>query len=534
MGVDTGLSVEDNNTIGKVGGHDEIVLDNESSLLGVHDESLDDSRSNDTLLGIKVGRGLVNQVDIGRDTESKDNGNTLQFTTGQVLDFLVDEVLELERLDNIGLELRRQEGLLDLLEEQLANSALELGSDGLGLHADSHLRNVALAIGLEGSGQESTECGLSGTVLSHHDDNLGIGKVTGIDAKLEVAECLLHLGVGESTRLIDGKFLGGFRNTEGQGLITESQVLGGDVTVEEDVDTLTDGVRQSHNTIDGGSTVENTDIVGKIVENRQIVLDDDNVVVVTEERTNDHGSAQTLLDIEEVNVSVHDVVKFENVGDLLGVSKGSSAFDKEPDALVGSLDGPGDLVHVLRLDHSLKVIFQKLGEVVYFHLRTTEVLDDILPVRRVIVSTQVGLKLSTQDLEGGTLSDTVGSNETQNLTRSRHGKSVQLETVGAISVGDLALEVGGQVDDGNGVEGALLGADTTTDTERLGDECQLRVALDLDTELSTAHDGARLFALLTTFSRATLKGGVRKCLAGHVVMLMQMRMLSLGDGPCRC
>lgn len=62
------------------------------------------------------------------------------------------------------------------------------------------------------------------------------------------------------------------------------------------------------------------------------------------------------------------MVKFENVGDLLGVSKGSSAFDKEPDALVWSLDGPGDLVHVLRLDHSLKVIFQKLGEVVYFHV----------------------------------------------------------------------------------------------------------------------------------------------------------------------
>jgi hypothetical protein len=58
--------------------------------------------------------------------------------------------------------------------------------------------------------------------------------------------------------------------------------------------------------------------------------------------------------------------------------------------------------------------------------------------------------------------------------------------------------------------------------------------LDFDTELSTAHDGARLFALLTTFSRATLKGGVRKCLAGHAVMLMQMRMLSLEDGPCRC
>lgn len=54
MSVDTGLAVEDNDTVGKVGGHDEIVLDDEGSLLGVHDETLDDTRGNDTLLGIEV------------------------------------------------------------------------------------------------------------------------------------------------------------------------------------------------------------------------------------------------------------------------------------------------------------------------------------------------------------------------------------------------------------------------------------------------------------------------------------------------
>lgn len=564
--VDTGLAVKDDDTVGEISGHDEIVLDDEGRLLGVHDESLDDSRGNDTLLGIEVGRGLVDQVDISGDTEGEDNGDTLQFTTGQVLDFLVNKVVELEGFDDIGLELRRQEGLLDLLEEELANSAVELGGDGLRLHADSHLRDRLLIIGLEGTGQEATEGGLSSTVLTHHDDNLRVGKVTRVNVELEVAESLLHLGVGEGAGLVDGKVVGALGDTESQGLVTESQVLSGDVTIKEDVDTLTDRVGQGNDTVNGGATVQDADVVGEIVENRQIVLDDNDVVVVSEERANDQGSTQSLLDIEvrrrlvkhvdvglldsngsdgktlklttreEVDISVHDVVQLQDIGDLLHVAQRGTALDQESHALVGAPDSLGDLVHILGLDDGLEVILQKLGEVVCLRsqqeittetlaplrtlqLRATEVLDDVLPVGGVVVSAQVGLELAAQNLESGTLADTVGSDETQNLSRPGHRQAMQLEAVGAIAVGDLALEVGGQVDDGDGVEGALLGADTTTNAERLGDEGEARLGSDFDTELSATDDGARFFALLTTFSRATLKGGVRISLAGQKACL---------------
>ena len=40
---------------------------------------------------------------------------------------------------------------------------------------------------------------------------------------------------------------------------------------------------------------------------------------------------------------------------------------------------------------------------------------------------------------------------------------MQLEAVGAVAVRDLRLEVGGQVDDVDSVEGAFLGADTAAD-----------------------------------------------------------------------
>ena len=131
-------------------------------------------------------------------------------------------------------------------------------------------------------------------------------------------------------------------------------------------------------------------------------------------------------------------------------------------------------------------------------------LDDVLPVGGVIVSAQVWLELATQDLEGGTLADTVRSDETEDLARAGHGKPVELEGIGAITMGDLVLEVRGQVDDGDGVEGALLGADTATDAEGFGDEGQAGIGGDFNTKLAAADDGAGLFTLLTTFARTTL------------------------------
>lgn len=117
-------------------------------------------------------------------------------------------------------------------------------------------------------------------------------------------------------------------------------------------------------------------------------------------------------------------------------------------------------------------------------------LDDVLPVRRVVEATQVRLELAAENLQSSALADTVGSNKTKHLVRARHGQTVKLEAVGAITVGDLALEVGGQVDNRDGVEGALLGADTATNAERFGNEGEAGIGSDLNAELATANDGA--------------------------------------------
>jgi hypothetical protein len=61
----------------------EIVLDNESGPLGRHDELLDNFTSVDTLFGIEVCGGFINEQNICWDTEYETDGNSLQLSSGQ-------------------------------------------------------------------------------------------------------------------------------------------------------------------------------------------------------------------------------------------------------------------------------------------------------------------------------------------------------------------------------------------------------------------------------------------------------------------
>jgi hypothetical protein len=88
---------------------------------------------------------------------------------------------------------------------------------------------------------------------------------------------------------------------------------------------------------------------------------------------------------------------------------------------------------------------------------------------------------------------------------------VELEAVGRVTVGDLRLEVGGQVDDVDGIERTFLRANTATDTETLGDEGNLGCVFNLNTELAGTDDGTGLLAFLTTFLCGLLEGDSMGC-----------------------
>ena len=67
---------------------------------------------------------------------------------------------------------------------------------------------------------------------------------------------------------------------------------------------------------------------------------------------------------------------------------------------------------------------------------------------------------------------------------------------GVEPVGGLLLQVGGQVDDGDGLEWALLHADAAPDAQLLRDGGDLVVGGHLDAELAHPDHGAGLLALL--------------------------------------
>lgn len=72
------------------------------------------------------------------------------------------------------------------------------------------------------------------------------------------------------------------------------------------------------------------------------------------------------------------------------------------------------------------------------------------------------LQLAAQYLQCRALADTVCSYKSKHLSRPWHGKSVKFEAVRRVSMGDLRLQIGGQIDNVDGVERAFLRADAAS------------------------------------------------------------------------
>ena len=137
------------------------------------------------------------------------------------------------------------------------------------------------------------------------------------------------------------------------------------------------------------------------------------------------------------------------------------------------------MVDVMWFDQCLEVVLKHFREVI-LQLGAAEVFENFLPVRGIlnnvvwakfmipirsfcgktegsltdIVATEIRFKLAGKDLECSTLSDTVGSNESENLPWSRCRQPVELERIGRVSVRDLGFKICGQVDDGDSLEWA--------------------------------------------------------------------------------
>jgi len=106
-------------------------------------------------------------------------------------------------------------------------------------------------------------------------------------------------------------------------------------------------------------------------------------------------------------------------------------------------------------------------------LITSEIFEDGFPLGRVLKLAQVRLEITRENSQCSGLSDTVGTYQTENLTWTRCGKSMELETIGSITMSHIISKTFRQVDDLNGLEGALFDAHTTTDAHVFTDEADL-------------------------------------------------------------
>ena len=74
-----------------------------------------------------------------------------------------------------------------------------------------------------------------------------------------------------------------------------------------------------------------------------------------------------------------------------------------------------------------------------------------------------------QNTQSGTFSGAVGSDETENLTRTRKWRTVKLEAVWTVTVGRFTTQVGRQINDLNGLKGTFTDANTSSDAKGLTD-----------------------------------------------------------------
>lgn len=122
------------------------------------------------------------------------------------------------------------------------------------------------------------------------------------------------------------------------------------------------------------------------------------------------------------------------------------------------------------------------------------------------MTTEIGLHFPRQYLERGTLANAVGAHQSQDLTGTGHGQSMQFEAVGSVAMGGVLLQILGQIDDVDGLKGTLLDADTAPDAQWFGEVGDLGLGPDLDAEFAQFDDGTGLFAFLFAFFGFALFG----------------------------
>mmetsp|Transcript_11110 Transcript_11110/g.12173 ORF Transcript_11110/g.12173 Transcript_11110/m.12173 type:complete len:201 (+) Transcript_11110:208-810(+) len=190
---------------------------------------------------------------------------------------------------------------------------------------------------------------------------------------------------------LNGFFVGVFSNLESQGDFSKSQIFGGNKTGQENVNTFSDTERHSDNTICSGFTIQTANKIREIIQDTQIMFNDNDIVIVSHNASNNLSGGQSLSDIEirtgfikHIHVGILD--GDNGNGESLQLSSGQvtdftvqniSQFQIGNNLILDALLIFGiqnsidvsfncvrDVIHILGLDSSLQILFQNFGEVI--------------------------------------------------------------------------------------------------------------------------------------------------------------------------
>jgi hypothetical protein len=87
----------------------------------------------------------------------------------------------------------------------------------------------------------------------------------------------------------------------------------------------------------------------------------------------------------------------------------------------------------LNLNDCLQVVLEQLNEVV-LQFTSAEEFEDVFPNRRGFIFSKIRYQIAGQNLQGSRFTDTICTNEPENLTWPGCGKSVEFELVRPISM----------------------------------------------------------------------------------------------------
>jgi len=294
---------------------------------------------------------------------------------------------------------------------------------------------------------------------------------------------------------------------EGDRTRADAHVLVVEVPAEVLVDPVSHGLGIGDDAVRAGLTVRDVEGVGEQVQDREVVFDDEHrpVRVVRGEFLDEAGGDHALSDVEVRRDLVEEVevgVACQTGGDrdALELAAGDRAdvlvhhrADVEPvdervegAPLVGPLEEiagvavelGGYLVDVLWLPRDGHRTRLERAQVL-LESGPPEAVEHALPVRGRLVVAEVRDALARERVHRGRLPDSVRTENTGDASRLWRREPVQCERVLTVPVDGVVFEFGGEVDDLDRVERALLNADATrlAETQLFGDADLVRVAL---------------------------------------------------------